>query len=84
MLEGNKVLEVKTIGYDKGTAAKKIIEKGDYDFILAIGDDKTDEHLFIALPPNSITIKIGTEPTVSKFNFKRQNELITFLTLLTK
>ena len=37
------VLEVKSIMYDKGSAASELINKDEYDFVLAIGDDRTDE-----------------------------------------
>ena len=34
-----------------------------YDFILAIGDDWTDEFTFEAMPPEAYTIKVGTKTT---------------------
>ncbi|PSL19488.1 trehalose-phosphatase [Dyadobacter jiangsuensis] len=40
-IDGNKVIEVKKAAYNKGTAAEQYIETGDYDFVLAIGDDTT-------------------------------------------
>ena len=50
IMEGHKVIEVKKSGYDKGSVALKVLGSAAYDFILAIGDDKTDEDLFRALP----------------------------------
>ncbi len=63
VLEGNKVLEVKNVEIDKGRAAKKILAETGSSFIIAIGDDMTDEDLFEALPEGAITIKVGNEPT---------------------
>ena len=57
ILEGNKVLEVKSGKYDKGQAAKVFMTNEQYDFIMAAGDDKTDEFLFQALPESAFTIK---------------------------
>ena len=46
ILEGNKVLEVKSGKYDKGQAAKTLMNGKSFDFILAAGDDRTDETIF--------------------------------------
>ncbi|MDQ3222621.1 MAG: bifunctional alpha,alpha-trehalose-phosphate synthase (UDP-forming)/trehalose-phosphatase, partial [Gemmatimonadota bacterium] len=35
--------------------------------VLAIGDDRTDEDLFAALPPEAITIRVGPGPTRARF-----------------
>jgi len=60
ILLGNKVLEVKSNIINKGKAASYFIRKGDYDFILALGDDNTDEDIFAVMPDNGISIKVGT------------------------
>lgn len=82
IIEGRKVIEVKKSGYNKGTTAKKLIGNKKFDFILAIGDDKTDEELFTALPPETITIKVGSESSGAKFNIQKQSEVLSFLTCL--
>ncbi len=68
ILEGNKVLEIKSGRYDKGQAASALIGNDEFDFILAAGDDKTDEFLFKALPESSWTIRVGLSPSIAKFN----------------
>lgn len=80
ILEGNKVLEVKSGKYDKGQAALNLLKKEEYDFVLAVGDDKTDEHLFSALPSSAITIRIGSSPTVARYNMVNQSMLSELLT----
>ena len=65
VVEGHKIIEVKKSGYDKGTVALKLLALAAYDFILAIGDDKTDEDLFRALPEQALTIKIGVMPSIA-------------------
>ncbi len=82
ILEGHKVIEIKRTGYSKGTAALRMLNNREFDFILAIGDDKTDEELFAALPPSAYTMKVGKEPSVAKYNFQRQSEVIGFLNCL--
>jgi trehalose 6-phosphate synthase/phosphatase len=79
IIDGHKVVEVKMAGYNKGTAAMKLTASGRNDFILAIGDDKTDEELFAALPDNAVTIKVGKGPTKANYNFTRQTSVIRFL-----
>jgi trehalose 6-phosphate synthase/phosphatase len=61
VIDGNKVVEVKKTAFNKGTAARTFVENGNYDFVLAIGDDTTDEDMFEALPDDSFTIKIGDD-----------------------
>jgi len=81
VLEGNKVLEVKSLLYDKGTVATRIINKGNYNFILALGDDTTDEDLFKAIPASGFTLKVGCNPTNARFNIREQSQIIEILTL---
>jgi trehalose 6-phosphate synthase/phosphatase len=78
MLEGNKILEVKSTVYDKGTSALTLLDQGAYDFILALGDDRTDEDLFGALPDNAFTIKVGSAMSLAKYNLKSQRLVYEF------
>ena len=83
ILESDKVLEVKSILYNKGTAASELISKGNYDFILALGDDITDEDLFKVIPGFGFTLKVGCKPTDALFIVKDQSQVIEILKLLT-
>ena len=79
ILEGNKVIEVKVAGINKGNAAREFMQNKAFDFIMAIGDDWTDELLFKDLPKNAITIKVGTDNSVAKYyvdNYKEVRELL--------
>lgn len=67
ILEGNKVIEVKSHAVNKGKAAQQLTTRKGYDFILAIGDDTTDEDMFKALPPESITIKVGSNMSAAHY-----------------
>lgn len=83
-VEGHKVIEVKKSGYDKGTVALKLLNFSAYDFILAIGDDRTDEDLFRALPPQAITIKIGVTASIAKYNLRDQQGVLKLIDYLQK
>ena len=65
--EGNKVLEVKDNRVDKGQSASAFLQKEEYDFILGVGDDYTDEDMFTVLPPEAASVKIGMGATHAKF-----------------
>ncbi|MBG8555497.1 bifunctional alpha,alpha-trehalose-phosphate synthase (UDP-forming)/trehalose-phosphatase [Hymenobacter guriensis] len=62
VMEGNKVIEIKTAGINKGTAAARWLATYHPDFTLAIGDDRTDEDTFRAMPPEAYTVKVGSTP----------------------
>lgn len=75
IIDGNKVIEVRISGVDKGSVAKKFLEDADYDFIMAVGDDKTDEDMFKALADKAVTVKIGTGHTAAQYNLTNQGEV---------
>jgi trehalose 6-phosphate synthase/phosphatase len=79
---GNKNVEIRSVGVNKGTAAQYWISKNIYDFILALGDDTTDEDLFRALPSNSFSIKVGTSQSAARFNVQSPSELLRLLSEL--
>jgi trehalose 6-phosphate synthase/phosphatase len=70
VLNGNKVLEVRIKGINKGAAVSRILGSSKYDFILCIGDDETDEDMFkkLAIWPEAFTIKVGNEASFAKYN----------------
>ena len=79
VMEGNKVLEVKNDEINKGKAALKLIKNNQYDFILAIGDDFTDEDTFKALPKEAYTLKVGFAETAAKYNINAVENVISLL-----
>src|SRR3989339_762307 len=68
VLQGSKVVEVRNSGINKGTAGSYFLSKNKYDFILAMGDDWTDEDLFRALPKEAYSIKVSIQATYARFN----------------
>lgn len=79
LLNGDKVVEVKQSEVNKGKAALSLLEKENYDFILAIGDDYTDEDIFKVLPHEAVTIKVGNQMSSARFSLKGHEEVRTFL-----
>ncbi|KGK30380.1 bifunctional alpha,alpha-trehalose-phosphate synthase (UDP-forming)/trehalose-phosphatase [Cellulophaga sp. E6(2014)] len=67
VLNGNKVMEIKSSNVNKGRAAMRMYGKNDYDFVFAIGDDWTDEFMFQELPKTAVTVKVGLQKTSAKY-----------------
>ncbi|MDN5216714.1 bifunctional alpha,alpha-trehalose-phosphate synthase (UDP-forming)/trehalose-phosphatase [Fulvivirgaceae bacterium BMA12] len=85
LMEGNKVLEVKDNKVNKGLAAKTWLNKEDWSFIMAVGDDYTDEDTFKALPEKAYTLKVGFTATSARYNIdtvKNVQALISKMTAL--
>ncbi|RDI10407.1 bifunctional alpha,alpha-trehalose-phosphate synthase (UDP-forming)/trehalose-phosphatase [Flavobacterium sp. AG291] len=75
LLEGNKVLEIKSDSVNKGRAAARLLADTKYDFILSIGDDWTDEFMFEELPVEAYTVKVGTSKTAARYFVKNFEEV---------
>lgn len=75
ILDGNKVIEVKPRNIDKGHAAHRWFRNPENDFLLAAGDDRTDEDVFEAAPDTAWTIKIGSGPTAARYALKNTVEM---------
>lgn len=67
ILDGDKVIEIKYSGVNKGRAAATKLAEKPYDFIMAIGDDWTDEYTFKALPENANSIKVGVKHSAARY-----------------
>jgi len=82
VIDGNKVVEVRSAFTNKGIVAKKIMQEQSPDFILCMGDDKTDEDMFEAMLPYAETIKIGEGGTAAAYSIPKQEEVLSFLNIL--
>ena len=67
VLNGNKVMEIKSSNVNKGRAAMRVYTEDEYDFVFAIGDDWTDEFMFQELPESAVTVKVGHQKTQAKY-----------------
>jgi len=79
IIEGNMVIEVKKTAFNKGTSATAFIDEEKYDFILAMGDDTTDEDMFEALPDWAYTVKVGDALSIATKHIKNQNAVMELL-----
>jgi len=75
LMPGNKVIEFKNIEVNKGKAALNWLYDKNPDFILALGDDHTDEDIFKALPDDAFTIKVGNNISEAKYYLNDYKEV---------
>jgi trehalose 6-phosphate synthase/phosphatase len=60
IITGSKIVEIRQYGIDKGRAYRNVSSsRGPYDFVLAIGDDRTDEDLFASIGDEGFTVHVG-------------------------
>lgn len=64
---GKEVLELAVTDADKGTALLRLREELGVAAALYLGDDRTDEDAFCALPPGDVTVKVGEGATAARF-----------------
>jgi trehalose 6-phosphate synthase/phosphatase len=79
VLQGSKVIEVRNAGVNKGSAAKLWLSNASYDFVLAVGDDWTDEDMFAAMPDSAYTIRVGITPSRARYNLRGPREVLQLL-----
>jgi trehalose 6-phosphate synthase/phosphatase len=82
VVQANKSVEVRTAGVHRGMAAERWLMKGGYDFVMAAGDDRTDEDTFAILPARAYTIRIGQSPTRARFSVDGPEEVLELVSRL--
>lgn len=63
VFSGDKILEIKPRTIHKGHIVSSLLANNPSDFVMAVGDDYTDEDMFEALPDSAHTIKVGASDT---------------------
>ena len=85
ILPGNKVIEVRPYGINKGRLVPEILARAPADArVLAMGDDRTDEDLFSALPEDAISIRVGSAPSRAQLRVSGVKDARAFLHALVK
>jgi trehalose 6-phosphate synthase/phosphatase len=82
---GNKIVEVKPMWANKGELTKDLLTLyADALFILAIGDDRTDEDMFAQLPEGAWSLHVGEGVSRAAYRIpdvKRVRQLLSQLSL---
>ena len=82
IMDMDKALEVVNRQISKGTAVSELVSNKNYDFILCLGDDVTDENMFISLPSHATTIKVGKKKTDAKYYIEDIEHVKSLLSIL--
>jgi trehalose 6-phosphate synthase/phosphatase len=68
VLSGSKVIEIRQQGINKGAVASRLVAAIEpQTVVVAMGDDRTDEDLFTALPATAFTIHVGPQPSRARY-----------------
>lgn len=67
VLVGSKVVEVRPQGVHKGAVVPLLLKDTANATVLAIGDDRTDEDLFHALPEGSLSVHVGSRASSAQY-----------------
>ncbi len=80
---GRKILEVRIAGVTKGHIARRWLDAAPWDFVLAAGDDTTDETMFAELPPGAFSIKVRPGATAARYHLADAAAMLVLLEGLT-
>jgi trehalose 6-phosphate synthase/phosphatase len=82
VFEGRKIIEVKPRRMHKGAIVTELLTSQKWDFVLAIGDDYTDEDMFRVLPERAYTINVGERDSSAHFQLGSVRGVVDLLSRL--
>lgn len=85
-IAGNTTIEVIPHDITKSSIANRILQETTPDFVLAIGDDRSDEDMFLFLKKQKdlkvINCTVGTRSTEANYSIPNVNSVLSTLELL--
>lgn len=75
MSEGKKVLELHTTTLGKGDAVEQLRKSTGAAAVVFLGDDVTDESVFVRLQPNDVGIKVGDGASAAEYRIADVSEV---------
>jgi trehalose-6-phosphatase len=79
-VKGQKTVEVKLVWANKGQMySRLLVPDHKPDFIMAAGDDATDEDLFAQLPQSAWTIHVGRNRSRARYYVSDPKEMLAML-----
>ncbi len=80
VLTGDHVVEIRPQGVNKGQVVQAVVAHAPRGtLVAALGDDRTDEDLFAALPPGSISVHVGPAASRAELRVRNVTEARAFL-----
>jgi trehalose 6-phosphate synthase/phosphatase len=85
VISGDMVIEVRPYGVHKGTVVERLVaEAPEGSVCLAMGDDRTDEDMFTALPADAISVHVGPRRSRARLRLRTAAEARAFLRALVR
>lgn len=78
VFNGDYTLEIKDPAITKAAGVRRWLKR-EHDFMLAIGDDTTDEDMFTALPASGVAIKVGRGRTSADYRLANSERVLQLL-----
>ena len=79
-VKGQRTVEVKLVWANKSQVCSRVLTgNAQFDFILAAGDDATDEDMFARLPSSAWTIHVGRNRSRAKYFVVGPEEMVGLL-----
>jgi trehalose 6-phosphate synthase/phosphatase len=79
ILHGNRVVEVKDAEISKGGVVRELVDASPGARLVVIGDDVTDEDMFLAAPADALTVKVGSGTTAARMRLAGPDQVRRFL-----
>ncbi len=76
---GNRAVEVRSSRVSKAAYYQTHLASEDWDFVLAMGDDGSDEGLFTTVLPESVTVRVGVSASAARFNVESSEDAVQLL-----
>jgi len=73
--EGERLIEIKNAEAYKGKMLHNYLNEEDWEFILAVGDDWSNEYMFQHLPEQAYTLRVGSSTTSAKYSTRKQADV---------
>jgi trehalose 6-phosphate synthase/phosphatase len=69
LLRGEKVIEIRPTGVSKARVVERVLShlEPPLPLFCGMGDDRTDEDLFQALPPDAVAVAVGYRASVARY-----------------
>ena len=80
VLTGDHVVEIRPQGVNKGQVVQAVVAHAPRgSLMVALGDDRTDEDLFAAVPPGSVSVHVGPAASRAELRVRNVTEARAFL-----
>lgn len=82
--QGHKIVEVSSLQVKKGLIVRSTLRERLHEFtsVLCVGDDHTDESMFLEAPEGAVTVKVGGGDTYARYRVRDPAGVRRFLRLV--